>query len=265
MEQQYNAYENEKNAYDFWKVIVKRKRLVIGIFILFAVASVIMSFVMPKIYQGDAMLMVQPASNLTAKELIDIIGKIDNDTLKSILPKTHNSITDIKFNIVKDTKDANKVMVTIEGKNIDDIQPALLELIDYIKNIDIFKNNIREEQERLKNRSEELNTIIAASSGLLNSYDQMLKNGKLVPLGFNPIELNRKISDIKVENFQIVQLMQRVKGGVEIARQLHVKSHHVKPSKRSYMMTGGLAGLFIGIVLAFAREYQEKMANNNKE
>ncbi|MBA3071945.1 MAG: hypothetical protein FP829_07310, partial [Nitrospirae bacterium] len=47
------VYEDEINLYDYWKVIVKRKTLIIGLFLAAVLASGIISFLMPKIYRGE--------------------------------------------------------------------------------------------------------------------------------------------------------------------------------------------------------------------
>jgi capsular polysaccharide biosynthesis protein len=264
MEQQNNTFENKNNSYGFWVVAMKRKKIVIGSFLFFVVVATITSFLMPKIYQGDAVLKVHQASSLTVNELIDVMGSMNGEKLQSVLPTTYDSITTIKFKSYKDSKDSNKIAATIEARDADAIQPALSELIEYMNNIAIVKAGIKDEQEMLLNRSQELDVIIAASTGILNDYHQLLKQGKLVPLGFNPADLYRKLSDIKVEKFQLVQMMRKANHGVEIARQLYVGHHHVKPSKKEYMMIGGMAGLFVGLVLAFLMESNEKMVKKNK-
>jgi len=43
-----NLREDEINLYDYWKVIVKRRFLIIGLFLVAVVASAIISFLMPK-------------------------------------------------------------------------------------------------------------------------------------------------------------------------------------------------------------------------
>jgi len=259
MDEKKNQFENEINVFDLWKMIAKRKTIIIGAFLLCIIAAIIMTFLVPKIYQGDAMLMLHPASGLSVKELADFIGTSDGGKIESMLPKTHSSITDIKFNVSKDAKESTKLLVIFEATDRNSIQPAFLEFIEYIDNVDFIKTNIKEEQERIAKRSAEHDIIIAASSELLNDYRRLLQNGKLISLGFNPVDLNRSISDIKVEKLKIEQSKLRIKGGVEIARKLYVGKNHIKPSKRKIVLIGGMAGLFIGITLAFIMGYAEKI------
>ncbi|BCB96345.1 hypothetical protein JZK55_12670 [Dissulfurispira thermophila] len=96
------TYEDEINLYDYWKVIVKRKSLIIGLFLVVTVASSIISLLMPKIYRGEVVLKL-PA--ITSKELLSVIGKIDAEKVKNILPTTHHLIADVKLNALKDSAD----------------------------------------------------------------------------------------------------------------------------------------------------------------
>ena len=58
MEQQNKESNDEINLYDYWKVIAKRKILIIGLFIVIVVSTAIGSFLMPDIYRGEAVLLV---------------------------------------------------------------------------------------------------------------------------------------------------------------------------------------------------------------
>ena len=59
MEQQNREYDDEINLYDFWKIIAKRKILIIGLFIVIVVSTAIASFRMPDIYRGEAGLVIK--------------------------------------------------------------------------------------------------------------------------------------------------------------------------------------------------------------
>jgi len=67
------AYEDEINLYDYWKVVVKRKKLIIGLFLISVVVAAIISLLMPKIYRGEATF------KITAKGMVSIIGNLDKE------------------------------------------------------------------------------------------------------------------------------------------------------------------------------------------
>ena len=221
-------YEDEINLYDYWKVIVKRKGLIIGLFLVATIASGIISLLMPKIYRGEVVLKLPEkqsqssititAKEITAKELVSIIGKIDKEKIKNFLPTTHHLITDIKLNALKDS--ADKLKLIIEAKNTNDISTAMTEFVTYLNNIPIIKLFVEEERQRLLIQSEEINKVIESSTELLRTYKKLLNRG--TPLvGFSPIEVEKRASDLKVERLVIEQGIKRLKG-VEMITSLNI-------------------------------------------
>ncbi len=261
MERQAREYSDEINFYDLWKVIAKRRGLITGFVIVATMSTAIVSFVMPKIYKGEAVLLVQPAVNITARDIVDFVGNIDAEKKAKLLPNTRASISKIRLDAFKDSKD--KISVFIEARNTKDIQPALSEIIGYINDIDLVRLNVKEEQERLTKRSAELSTVIEASSELLHTYQSLLKGGKLVPVGFNPVELNKRISDIKLEKLGVDQAIQRLKGGLELAKQIDINNRPVKPRIIMNIALSALTSLLFSVFFVFFLENYEKTKKEN--
>jgi hypothetical protein len=217
---------------------------------------------MPKIYRGEAVLNVLPYEQIPAKEIVDMIGNVDREKRAKLLPITYPSVNNIKLNAMKESKD--KIVIIIDAKNINDIPTALSELVGYINNLDIVKLTVKEEKEKLFKKSNELSEVVQASSDLLNIYDKLLKAGKLNPMGFNPVDLNKKIVDIKLEKLGVDQAMLRLKdGGIGIAEQPYISSRPIKPRKKLMIALASVISLFGGIFLAFTMEYLEKLKNES--
>lgn len=258
------VYEDEINLYDYWKVIVKRKILIIGLFLVAVLASAIISLLMPKIYRGEVVL---TQLVLSPKELIAVVGKIDAGKKEEILPTTHHSITDIKLNTIKSdaTKDSTDklLQVIIEAKSADDIPAAMTEFVGYLNNFSLINRAVEEERQRLFKQSEELSKVVEHSNELAETYKKLLKDGKLVPLGFNPVEIRKRVSDIEMEKFAIDQAIQRPKG-VEMLEKPYILKNPVKPSIKKNIALAGIASLFAGIFLAFFMEYVERIRNKSE-
>ncbi len=262
MEQQIEEYNDEINLYELWKVLVRRKGLIIGLFLVAVISTAIINFLMPKIYRGEAVLNVQQYDAIPAKEIVDMIGNIDREKRANILPKTYSSVMDIKLKTIKDSKD--KIVVIIDAKNTEDISEALPELVNYMNNINIVKLNANEAKERLEKKSTELSNVISASVELLETYHNLLKSGKLMPVGFNPIELNRKIADIRLEKLETEQAIQRLKdGGIGIASHPYVSNKPVKPQKTMNLTLASIASIIVGTLIAFYLGYLEKVKSNS--
>jgi len=250
-----NVREDEINLYDYWKVIVKRKSLIIGLFLVAVLASAIISFLTSKIYRGEVILKL-PAKELTSKELLSIIGKIDAEKVKNFLPKTHRLITSIKLDALKDSTD--KLRLVIEAKNTDDISSAMTEFVGYLNNFPLINRSVEEERQRLLIQSEELSKVIKDSEEFAEIHKKLLREGKLILLGFNPVEISKRMSDLKIEKLGVEQSLQRPKS-VEIIEKPYILKNPVKPSIKKNIALAGTISLFIGIFLAFFMEYIEKM------
>ncbi|MDP2279083.1 MAG: Wzz/FepE/Etk N-terminal domain-containing protein, partial [Nitrospirota bacterium] len=241
---------DEINLYDYWKVIVKRKRLIIGLFLVSVLAATVISLLMPKIYRGEVILKLP---SITAKEMVAIIGKIDAE---KFLPTTHHLVSDVKLNTLKDSTD--KLRLIIEAKNTDAIPSAMTDFVGYLNNFSLINRAIKEERERLIKQSEELSIVIEQSNKLAETYEKLLKAGKYVPIGFSlagfyPADIRKKISDWEVEKFTIDQTLQRPKG-VEMLEKPYILKNPVKPSIKKNIALAGIASLFAGIFLAFLLE-----------
>lgn len=256
---QQEMYEDEINLYDLWKVIAKRKGIIIGIFFVAVVAASVITLNMPKIYRGEAALRVTSA--LTSKEISGLMGKISKEKMALIFPKTYPSITDVKLTPLKDS--ADKLQVAIDSKNADDIPNALSELVEYIKSNPLMKRGLYQERERILKQSEELSRTIESSEELVKTYKKLLDAGKLIPIGFNPIELNKRISDLRIEKLNLEQALENLKG-VETAGNLYVSKKPVKPRKMLNITLAGVVGLFAGVFLAFLMEGIEKQRIKNR-
>ena len=265
-----NVREDEINLYDYWKVIVKRKSLIIGLFLVAVLASAIISFLTSKIYRGEVILKLPAkeltskeltskeltSKELTSKELLSIIGKIDAEKVKNFLPKTHRLITSIKLDALKDSTD--KLRLVIEAKNTDDISSAMTEFVGYLNNFPLINRSVEEERQRLLIQSEELSKVIKDSEEFAEIHKKLLREGKLILLGFNPVEISKRMSDLKIEKLGVEQSLQRPKS-VEIIEKPYILKNPVKPSIKKNIALAGTISLFIGIFLAFFMEYIEKM------
>jgi capsular polysaccharide biosynthesis protein len=94
---------------------------------------------------------------------------------------------------------------------------------------------------------------------LADRYHQLLKTGKLVAVGFNPIDLDIKLADVKLEKLAVEQALQRIQEGcIASAAQVYVSPNPVKPKRMMNVALAGTLSLCAGIALAFLLEYRRK-------
>ncbi len=285
MEKQNEQYDDEINLYDLWKVIAKRKMLIIGLLIVIVGFTAIGSFMTPNIYRGEAILLInldhinnldkqinnpgKQINNLEsriidAQEITAMLGNIDKAELLRMAPKLYSNVTQVKMNVIKNSQD--KVKVTIESKKIDDIPRALSEVLGYLNNMEIIKSTVSREKAKLIMQSSELSDLIKSSPDLLATYRKLFEAGKLSTMGFNLVDVGKSIIDMKTELLEIDQMILRLNnGGVEIATQLNISDNPVSPKILRKIIFAGIISLLLGIFLAFFIEYIGKVKNRNNK
>lgn len=276
MEQQNKEYHDAIYIYDLWKVMVKRRRIIIGLFLIIIISTAIVSLFIPKSYRGDVKLNVVDNSALStidisfrniliakgtldAKEIIDSMGSIDDAKKKLIMPKTYISVKSVKLMVLSDTK---KIVAIVNANSADDIPVAMSELVDFLNNMESVKASLKEERELLMQRSIELTSIIKSASDLLAAYNKLILEGKITNIGYNPIDLSKRIADIKNEKLVAEQALSRLKNGrIQIITPPYISNKPVSPKILQNVYVAGILGLFFGIALAFLMEYVEKIKN----
>jgi len=250
---------DEINLMDYIQVIRKRKWLIIFGTLLCVVAVGVVSLVMPKIYRGEVTFKITPKEIVTAKEMVSVIGNLDKEKRRQVLPKTYNLTDSIQLSPVRDS--ADKFRLIIEAKRADNIPIAISEFVEYINNNPIIKRYVEQHKEVLLKQTEELSKVIESSKELVKTYDNLIKAGRLIPVGFNPVDLNKRISDIKIEKLQVEQSLNTLEG-IEMAAQPYISSKPVKPKKGLNVTLAGVVGLFVSIMIAFFMEYLQRNKSN---
>ena len=94
-----------------------------------------------------------------------------------------------KLNALKDSTD--KLHLIIEAKIQMHCLRQATEFVEYLNNFPLINRAVEEERQRLLKQSEELSNVIKESNELAQTYKKFLKEGKFIPLGFNPVEIKR--------------------------------------------------------------------------
>jgi len=247
---------DEINLMDYFQVLIKRKWLIILGTLMCIIVAAIISLLMPRIYRGEATFKIITKEITTARELVSVIGNLDGEKLKQVSPKTYNLlINSIKLNTLRDSVD--KFQLIIEAERVDEIPIAISIFVEYIDNNPLIRQSVGQDKERLLKQTEELSEVIESSKELVKTYDNLIKTGRLITIGFNPVDLNKRISDMKIEKLQVEQTLKRLKA-IEMIAQPYISSKPIKPKKRQNVMIAGVVGLLASIMLAFFMEFLEK-------
>jgi len=278
-------YEDKTNLYDYWRTVVKRKNLIIGLFLISIFLTTVISLLMPKVYRGELVLNVVNVANaepefslfpwpifipartvtlkdtITSKQIIDVIGRIDDEKIGTILSKDPSNVQSVRIMEVRGSPSLLKVM--IESKKREEIQDLLKEVSKYVENIPIIKSRVDQQRARVNKQIEEASFLIREYEDFSKSVVNMAKKRELAIIGFDPIDMNIKVSKLKVQRLELEQFFKNITG-IEMASEPSVSKRPVKPNLRKSIIIAGFISLFVGIFLAFLMENRERIRSGKK-
>ena len=251
--------EVEINLYDYWKVLVKRKKAFIGIFLVPIVIVTIISLSLPRYYRGESEISIPalPASNspsvITAPDIVRLIGNIDDSQKVKIFTNNPDAIVSVFISIPKTSTD--KVNIIVEAKTADVIPQAFKEISDYINNLP----EIKEENARIKAENdfklESLTEAKKANLFFLNRITDMLKKGQISVVNVNPSDLIEKDANLslQIKNLQMGKVAVGKLAPASITRQ------PTNSRIKQIILITGLLSLFAGIFVIILLEYIDRM------
>ena len=258
---EHSVTEDEINLYDLWKVIAKRKVLIIAVFLISVFSAAITSSIMQKVYQGEAVLKIASkdiSELIQANMIINTFNPINQGKVGMISPQ--NAVAIMKANFVEIKGFNDRFKVVVQSKDPGKIQDFVKDLVMFLNENTEIKHCIEDCKELLTKRAHELALVIGQSESLKKSYEKMLQNGKVTTLGFSPISLERQLSDMRIEKLIIEKRLENI-SGIEVVGKPSVSNQPVKPRIKMNIALAGMASLFAGVFLAFFLEFLSKAKN----
>jgi len=261
--------EEEVELRDYINILVKRKKLIIGVTLIAILISGLLSyFVLPPVYKGSAIILPPRVgenflTGFTPLETQSIIK--DTSFLTKMQIKTNIPYSDLSKGIsVSVPQGANFVKVEFESVSKGDIQKFFSALIDglnetsslpYEKKLNFLKTNIIDYENQLKILNEEEKRILERIESLSKSKDTNYEIGLLVLENIYNSIINSKIS---VEN-QLKDLKYQLDNTHPFVylSDPYVLDTPVKPNKTLNIAIAGVSALFFSVLLAFFLEYLE--------
>ena len=264
--QEQNYQNDEINLMDYIRVIIKRKKIVVSIFIICVAAAMIVSFRMsrmPKVYQIDSTVRTGSigGSLFTVNEVIE---KLKNrNLLQSTISEINRDIT------VEGLKNTIKIE-SIKGTNLFKLQMEFTEPdlainilnkiesefvsdgnIVYEKNITLVKERIQSLYMRKENVSEQIKVLNQKISNNKIGPDypfiqDTLTNYETIYSNLSEAEYSLRKGLLSAKNFKIIELPAKSTNPIN------------KPKIRQMIIISAVVGLMLGIFIAFFVEFWQK-------
>ena len=259
--------DEEVNLYDYWKILVKRKKIFLGIFLVPLVLVTIISLGLPRYYRGESQITnpLMPAPNI-----INLIGNIDDAKKNKIFANDAGAIKSVSISLPN--KSTDKVNIIITAKAADTIPQAFKNIFDYIGNLPEIKGQILKIQAETNFKIKNLIEARKANLIFLNYMSDMIKKRTLTTVNFNPSDLVRKDGDLSLEIKNLEQAksdaMRKKESNVTldvgILGQPAITKQPSNSRIKQIIMIAGLLSLFAGIFVVFFLEYIDRMKAREK-
>ncbi|MCX5844285.1 MAG: Wzz/FepE/Etk N-terminal domain-containing protein [Deltaproteobacteria bacterium] len=260
--------DDEINLYDLWKVIVKRKKIIITIFLISLLCATVYSFTASPIFRLEAYLKIYMPLGITTvrelptgKDVLLMIGKIDREKRAIIFSKNANEITKAEISEIRGATD--KFKVTIESRNRENLPADMQEMITYIEKTREIKSSYEKIISEIDARIKNVKEADKKNDFHIREIEKRLNSTKLLPVGFNPVEINQRSIDVKMEKYRCEHERKNYKL-IQSLDDPFISKYPVKPAKAMIMTIAGIGGLLFAILVAFVGEYVEGM-NKKKQ
>ncbi len=267
-EQEYAA--DEIDLRDYINVIIKRKKVILSVFIASVVIGLISTLLAPKVYEASANIQLGSINNLLitkeeAREIIlsdDLLTPVIKETGIKTDPESLKKV--IKIEDIKNTnlvgikirypgpEMALTILKKIAAEFIAQVQPLyeknefllkerLNELDSEIKetkkSIEIKQEHLKGLADSINNSGVETNFRAFLMQNYIPTYQQHLFGLRNEKKNLNTILINSR-------NFQLLNLSS--------------KPNPIKPDKKINLFVAAAMGLILGVFLAFFMEFWQK-------
>ncbi len=258
--------DNEINLYDYWRILVKRKKIFFGIFLVPLIITIIVSLVIPRYYRGECEISLYTLpvfdkhSAITASSILTLVGNIDDSKKVKIFANNSGLIKSAMISAPQ--KSADKLTIVINATTADVVPRAFKNMFDYINSLPEIISEINKINAETDLKIQKLKEAKKANLIFLSQVTDMMKKKQLSFVNIiNPADLIKKDAELSLEimNLQLAKtdMVKKQKLNTMIGT-LGSPSLTRQPSnaeiKKVILLTGFLT-FFVGLVTVFFFEY----------
>jgi len=292
-----DEYE-EIDLMDYIKALLKRKWLILVIFLGAAIVAGIFSFLMPKVYKIDTAINIGEIGGKIIETPAETKGKIDSDVY-GILIREKLGISEREYPKIKveNPSGTNLINLTIESADSEKAKSILEELNNFIltehqdkikagkelleKNIELFKNNIEVSGKDIERIKIKISSLEIEKKTLEDKIDALQKvllyeqtpgtqfalfdtkeklEAKIQEIESRYLEINSLETQINSFNNQINSIKKQIEDiqPTKIVKGPIVSQEPISPRPLLNIVIAAILGLFVGVFLAFFKEWWEK-------
>jgi len=261
-------HEDEIDLREYINVLIKRKKLILGIFIISIIASAVISLLVPKIYETSSIIQLGAINEfiISKEEAKEIILSSDN------LLSTANELglgakpEALKRSIkIDDVPSTNLLRITIKGPDADKalkmhsliVKPLIAQSQEiYSKRLSLIQDRLKELDQEIGDSSSD----IARTKSLINGLPQA-KGISHEEVSLRIILLQNTLPNYEMNLNVLRNQRNALLSSIAEAKDFKFFSQPIKqdvpiaPKKKQIVLVAGLIGLILGVLLSFILEF----------
>ncbi len=269
--------EDEIDLYELWLILKKRWKVVVSTTLIFVITAIVYIFIAKPVYTSSFFVKI-PGRYLKTGNSFSRINLISVEETSRIISDLSAAIKDKKLLKLPEDKIRNIANITpskIKGNQelieieIETYKPSII--LDISKSLISYLNSNPYVKRKIETERAKLQIFIKESKDKLHEMEKTkeliykdLKNEKIQNLGFNPLDLDTKILNIKKEIAELEIRLKNLKG-FEISVDPTIPEKPSKPKKKLILAVSVVSGLFLGVFLAFFFEWIKNASRRHKE
>ncbi len=280
--------EEEIDLYELCLILRRRFKLIAGVFIIAVLVTAVISFLLPPVYRGSFIIRVPMISAsqtssifnggpntriplINPNEAVNLIENLDRlrkeDQIRKlsdalgISDEKIGALVELTANVPRDVKDSIEVVIDVGSPVlINDFKDGIL---GFLNENQYAKKRISLRKASLLSLREEIKNNISEVEAVKKLVSNQIKENESKELGFNPIDMDKEVIIFK-QMLRNVENDIKLLKGFEIVIEPVISDKPVRPKKVLNVAIAGITSLFIGILLAFLKEWAEKHATETE-
>jgi len=262
-------FNDEINLYDFYLILKKRFRFILIIFLVSITATAVVDYFKKPVYRSSFIVRAYSVRDntpiLTFAEVDKLISELDDLRKEKKFVQlsgklganleTVKNIDKLSVETVRDSKDLIEVIIDSSDRELaTNLKSVLLQYLNQnqfvAERVTILKKNnlyLKEEIEKKMREMESFRNIIFTK----------IKNERINYLGFNPLQIDEQIINLKQKVVELENVINLLRG-FEITTEPNIPVKPVKPKIMLNIVIAGIISFFGGIFLALFIEWFEK-------
>jgi len=228
---------DEIDLMDYMKVIIRKKWLILGVFLGVIIVAGVFSYLIPKVYKIDTVLEIGIFGGSPIENPIQVVGELNAGSYKITAMKdlgiSEKDYPEIKTTIPGDT---NLIIIEIESNNAERAKSVLEEVNKLI----------------LADQDKKLNKMEAGAEGEMEEIQK-----ELTLVETQKVYADQSISGLQLAISDLKQKLNTTKA-TEVVKPPTISEIPISPRPLLNIAIAAVLGLFLGIFVAFIKEWWEK-------